>query len=333
MKKNIPNEMECIEIKEHGDASNLITTKRPLPKLQKGEVLIKVHASGVNRPDVMQRKGLYPPPPGITDIPGLEVSGKIISINSKKSKFKIGDKICALVSGGGYSTYCIAPEEQVLPIPRGLTYIEAAGIPETFFTVWTNVFERGKLKKGDTILIHGGASGIGTTAIQLAKSFGAKVITTVGSKEKIIKTKTLGADLAINYKTESIVDKINIYTNNKGVNIILDIIGADYFDMNLNLLSKNGKLLIIAFQSGFNKNVNLLPILTKWLTVTGSTLRPRNKKEKGYIAKKLYKNVWPIIEKKLVLPQIYVTYNLKDAHKAHSLMESNKHIGKIILTI
>ena len=333
MRTLLPKEMQCIEIKKYGGPENLNLTKRPIPKIKKGEVLIEVCAAGVNRPDIMQRQGLYPPPPGASDIPGLEVSGKIIAVASKNKKFQIGDKVCALVSGGGYSNFCIAPEEQVLTIPKGLTYIEAAGIPETFFTVWTNVFERGKIKKGETILIHGGSSGIGTTAIQLSKAFGAQVITTVGSESKKNKIEKLGADLVINYKTQNFVKIINEYSDNKGVNIILDIIGAEYFEKNLKILSKNGRLLIIAFQEGFEKKINLLPILTKWLTITGSTLRPRSIKEKGYIAAQLYKKVWPIIEKKLVMPQIYGTYNLKDAHKAHTLMESSKHIGKIILTI
>tara|TARA_B100000686_G_scaffold219200_1_gene226259 strand:- start:14192 stop:15193 length:1002 start_codon:yes stop_codon:yes gene_type:complete len=333
MKTLIPEEMKCIEIKKYGGPKNLKLTKRAIPKIKEGEVLIEVHAAGVNRPDVMQRQGLYPPPKGASDIPGLEIAGKIIAIDSKNKNFQIGDKVCALVSGGGYSNFCTAPEEQVLKIPKGLTFIEAAGIPETFFTVWTNIFERGKLQKGETILIHGGSSGIGTTAIQISKAFGAKVITTVGSDLKKNKTKKLGANMAINYKTQDFVKEVNQFTDNKGVDVILDIIGAEYFEKNLKILSKNGRLLIIAFQGGFEKKINLLPILTKWLTVTGSTLRPRSKEEKGYIANQLYKKVWPIIEKKLVMPQIYGTYNLKDAYKAHTLMESNKHIGKIILTI
>ena len=332
MRNILPKEIECIEIKKYGGPENLILSKRPMPKPKKGEVLIKVYAAGVNRPDVMQRQGLYPPPPGASDIPGLEISGEIIKNNSKNKKFQIGDKVCALVSGGGYANFCTAPEEQVLKIPKGLTYIEAAAIPETFFTVWTNVFDRGKIKKDDIILIHGGASGIGTTAIQLAKAFGAKVITTVGSEIKKNKVRELGADLAINYKSQNFVNIVNKHTNNNGVNLVLDIIGAEYFEKNLNILSKNGKLIILAFQGGFEKKINLLPILTKWLTVTGSTLRPRSKEEKGYIANQLYKKVWPIIEKKLVMPQIYGTYNLKDANKAHAAIEASDHIGKIILT-
>ncbi len=329
----IPKDIDCIEITKPGGPENLLLVKREMPKINLGEVLIRVKAAGVNRPDVMQRKGLYPPPPGASDIPGLEVSGEIVKINSKNTEFKLGDKVCALVSGGGYSSYCSAPIQQTLPIPNGLSFIQAAAIPETFFTVWTNVFDRGNLSKEDTILIHGGTSGIGTTAIQLAKHFGAKVFSTAGTDEKCIKAKELGAELSINYKKEDFVEKINDYTNKKGVNIVLDMIGADYFDKNLSILKVNGKLVIIAFQSGFQKNLNLLPILIKRLTVTGSTLRPRTPEEKGLIANSLYKKVWPLIEKGLVMPQIYGTYKLEDANKAHTLMESSQHIGKIVLTV
>ena len=329
----LPKQIDCIEIIKYGGPENLVMTKRDTPQIKKNELLIKVEAAGVNRPDIMQRQGLYPPPPGASDIPGLEVAGEVVAINTNKSRFKIGDKVCALVSGGGYSSYCIAPIEQTLPIPKGLSYIEAAAIPETFFTVWANVFDRGKLTKNDTILIHGGASGIGTTAIQLASSFGAKVFTTVGSEEKCNKMKELGAELAINYNRDDFEKIINEYTNNKGINIILDIIGASYFNKNLNILSKNGKLLIIAFQGGYEDKLNLLPILKKWLTVTGSTLRPRSVEEKGLIANQLYEKVWPLIEKKVVLPQIYGSYKLEDANKAHTIVESSQHIGKIVLTI
>jgi NADPH2:quinone reductase len=329
----IPKEINCIEINKPGGPENLLLVKRETPKLNLDEVLIKVSAAGVNRPDIMQRQGLYPAPPGASDIPGLEIAGEIVEINSDNTKFKLGDKVCALVSGGGYSSYCSAPIQQTLPIPKGLSFVQAAAIPETFFTVWTNVFDRGNLSKEDTILIHGGTSGIGTTAIQLAKCFGAKVFSTAGSDEKCLKTEELGAELSINYKKEDFVEKINKHTNKKGVNIVLDMIGAEYFNKNLSILKINGKLVIIAFQGGFEKNLNLLPILTKRLTVTGSTLRPRTSYEKGLIAESLYKKVWPLIEKGLVMPQIYATYKLEDASKAHTLMESSQHIGKIVLTV
>ena len=329
----IPKEMNCIEITKPGGPENLLLVKKQTPKPNQDEVLIKVKAAGINRPDIMQREGRYPPPPGASDIPGLEIAGEIVEINASNTRFKLGDKVCALVSGGGYSSYCNAPIQQTLPIPIGLSFVEAAAIPETFFTVWTNVFDRGNLSKQDTILIHGGTSGIGTTAIQLARAFGAKVFTTVGSDEKCIKTKTLGAELSINYKKKDFAEEINNYTNKKGVNMVLDMIGAEYFDKNLNILSVNGKLVIIAFQGGFEKKLNLLPILTKRLTVTGSTLRPRSPNEKGLIAESLYKKVWPLIEKGVVMPQIYGTYKLEDASKAHTLMESSQHIGKIVLTV
>ena len=329
----IPKEINCIEINKPGGPENLLLVKRETPKLNLDEVLIKVSAARVNRPDIMQRQGLYPAPPGASDIPGLEIAGEIVEINSDNTKFKLGDKVCALVSGGGYSSYCSAPIQQTLPIPKGLSFVQAAAIPETFFTVWTNVFDRGNLSKEDTILIHGGTSGIGTTAIQLAKCFGAKVFSTAGSDEKCLKTEELGAELSINYKKEDFVEKINKHTNKKGVNIVLDMIGAEYFNKNLSILKINGKLVIIAFQGGFEKNLNLLPILTKRLTVTGSTLRPRTSYEKGLIAESLYKKVWPLIEKGLVMPQIYATYKLEDASKAHTLMESSQHIGKIVLTV
>jgi NADPH2:quinone reductase len=329
----IPKEINCIEITKPGGPENLLLVKRKTPKPNLDEVLIKVSAAGVNRPDIMQRQGFYPAPPGASDIPGLEIAGEIVEINSANTKFKLGDRVCALVSGGGYSSYCSAPIQQTLPIPKGLSFIQAAAIPETFFTVWTNVFDRGNLSKEDTILIHGGTSGIGTTAIQLARCFGAKVFSTAGSDEKCIKTEELGAELSINYKKEDFVEKINKHTNKKGVNIVLDMIGAEYFDKNLSILKINGKLVIIAFQGGFEKNLNLLPILTKRLTVTGSTLRPRTPDEKGLIAESLYKKVWPLIEKGLVMPQIYDTYKLEDASKAHTLMESSQHIGKIVLTV
>jgi putative PIG3 family NAD(P)H quinone oxidoreductase len=329
----IPKEINCIEINKPGGPENLLLVKRETPKLNLDEVLIKVSAAGVNRPDIMQRQGLYPAPPGASDIPGLEIAGEIVEINSDNTKFKLGDKVCALVSGGGYSSYCSAPIQQTLPIPKGLSFVQAAAIPETFFTVWTNVFDRGNLSKEETILIHGGTSGIGTVAIQLAKCFGAKVFSTAGSDEKCLKTEELGAELSINYKKEDFVEKINKHTNKKGVNIVLDMIGAEYFNKNLSILKINGKLVIIAFQGGFEKNLNLLPILTKRLTVTGSTLRPRTSYEKGLIAESLYKKVWPLIEKGLVMPQIYATYKLEDASKAHTLMESSQHIGKIVLTV
>jgi len=331
MNIKIPKTMDCVDIIKPGGPENLRITTISVPSPNKNEVLIKVSAAGVNRPDIMQREGKYPPPKGASHIPGLEVSGTIIKINSKYSKFSLGDKVCALIAGGGYAGYCVAPEAQVLRIPSGLTMSEAAAIPETFFTVWANLFYNKMLSPGETILIHGGASGIGTTAVQLAISFGAKVFVTVGSDEKCKALHKIGANKAINYKKQDFVKNIKKYTNEKGVDVILDIIGAEYFDKNLDILSKNGRLIMLAFQGGFQKNINLLPILQKHLIVRGSTLRPRTVKEKGLIAKELYNIVWPLIEKKLVKPILYKTFSIKDVKKAHELMESSKHIGKIIL--
>jgi putative PIG3 family NAD(P)H quinone oxidoreductase len=279
----------------------------------------------------MQRQGLYPPPPGASLIPGLEVSGLVVKTNSSSSKFRIGDKVCALLAGGGYAEYCTAPEEQVLKAPAGLTMIEAAAIPETFFTVWANLFATKAFSSGEKILIHGGASGIGTTAIQLAIAFGAKVYTTAGSDKKCSILNKLGIEKSINYKKEDFVKCIKKYTNESGVDVILDIIGGEYFDRNLKILSKNGRLIILAFQGGYKKNINLLPILRNHLMVTGSTLRPRTVKEKGKLAKELYKKVWPLIENKIVRPIIYKSFSMKEVRKAHMLMERSEHIGKIVL--
>jgi len=332
MDVKISNKMNCINISKPGGPENLKVTSIPVPLPRKNEILIKVYAAGINRPDIMQRQGNYPPPKGASPIPGLEVSGVVAKVNSFSSKFKIGEKVCALVAGGGYACYCIAPEAQVLKIPNNLSMIESAAIPETFFTVWANLFHNKMLHSGDTILIHGGASGIGTTAIQLAHAFGAKVYTTVGSDDKCKYLNKIGCK-NINYRKKDFVKFIKEETNDKGVDVILDIIGAQYFDQNLEILSKNGRLILLAFQGGFQKEINLLPILKKHLIVRGSTLRPRTVKEKGVIAKELYKKVWPLIENRIVKPIIYKTFSMYDVKKAHELMESSKHIGKIVLRI
>lgn len=328
----ISKNMNCIEIAKSGGPENLRVTSIPVPLPKKNEVLIKVYAAGINRPDIMQRQGNYPPPKGASPIPGLEISGVIAKGNPISSKFKIGEKVCALVTGGGYAGYCIAPEAQVLRIPNNLSMIESAAIPETFFTVWANLFHNKMLSSGESILIHGGASGIGTTAIQLANAFGARVYTTVGSDDKCKFLNKVGSK-NINYKKKDFVKFIKKETNEKGVDVILDIIGAQYFDQNLEILTKNGRLILLAFQGGFQKEINLLPILKKHLIVRGSTLRPRSIKEKGVIAKELYKKVWPLIENKIVKPIIYKTFSMYDVKKAHELMESSKHIGKIVLRI
>ena len=331
MKISIPEKMSCINIKKFGGPENLMIQTDPVPVPKNNEVLIEVVAAGLNRPDIMQRQGLYPPPPGASPIPGLEVSGRIVKINTSSSKFKIGDKVCALLAGGGYAEYCTAPEEQVLKVPNGLNLEEAGAIPETFFTVWANLFHSQNIIQGKSILIHGGASGIGTTAIQLAKAYGATIYTTAGSEKKCKTLEKIGAKKSINYKVEDFAEIILNITKNKGVDIVLDIIGAEYFDRNLKILSMKGKLIILAFQNGYRKNINLLPILKKHLKVTGSTLRPRTIEEKGILAKEVYKNVWPLIENKLVKPIIYKKFKMQEVQKAHILMEKSEHIGKIIL--
>ena len=328
----ISKKMNCIEIAKFGGPENLRVTSIPVPLPKKNEVLIKVYAAGINRPDIMQRQGNYPPPKGASPIPGLEISGVIAKVDPTSSKFKIGVKVCALVTGGGDAGYCIAPEAQTLRIPNNLSMIESAALPETFFTVWANLFHNKMLSSGESILIHGGASGIGTTAIQLANAFGARVYTTVGSDDKCKSLDKIGSK-NINYKKRDFVKFIKKETSEKGVDVILDIIGAQYFDQNLETLSKNGRLILLAFQGGFQKEINLLPILKKHLIVRGSTLRPRSIKEKSVIAKELYKKVWPLIENKVVKPIIYKTFSMYDVKKAHELMESSKHIGKIVLRI
>ena len=331
MKKE--NLMDCITIIEHGEPENLIIKKIKIPIIAADEVLIEVYASGVNRPDVLQRKGLYAPPKGASSILGLEVSGKIIKIGKKVKNLKVNQKVCALTHGGGYAQYCKVFFKHVLPIPKGMSYIEAAAIPENFFTVWYNIFNRGQIKRSDTILIHGGSSGIGTAAIQLCKVHGCKVITTVGNRKKQLYCNKLGANLAINYKNNNFVELIKKYTKNEGVDIILDMVGQKYFTKNISLLKDKGKLIMIAFLSGSVTKADLTQVMTKRLTLTGSTLRPRTNEEKAYIAKNLYKRYWTALSKKTIKPIIYKIFDLKDASKSHKLMESSKHLGKIILEI
>jgi len=313
--------------------TTLHTCNRPTPRPKADEVLIKVHAAGVNRPDIMQRKGLYPPPEGASDILGLEVAGVIVDLGNTSSHLKIGDKVCALVAGGGYAEYCTAAIPLCLPIPNGLGFSQAAALPETYFTVWSNLFDRAQLKTNETILIHGGSSGIGTTAIQLAKAFGAKVIITAGSETKCQFCTELGADLAINYHEQDFVQVIKSYTNGKGVDVTLDMIGGDYFPRNIKCLDYDGRLVHIALQNGIKADINLLPIMLKRLSITGSTLRARNTVFKAVIAQQLQKNVWPLLSGGQIKPIIHQTFPLAEAAKAHALMESSQHIGKIILTV
>ncbi|MDH3689979.1 MAG: NAD(P)H-quinone oxidoreductase [Gammaproteobacteria bacterium] len=333
MSVEIPKQMAAIDIIEPGGPEVLQPSSRPTPNAGPNEVLVKVAAAGVNRPDVMQRSGMYPPPPGASDIPGLEISGTVVGLGSGVNNLRVGDEVCALVAGGGYAEYCAAPASLCLAIPRAMDIVAAAGIPETFFTVWTNVFDRGALKSGETLLAHGGSSGIGTTAIQLAKQFGAKVFVTAGSADKCRACLDLGADAAINYKEEDFVERINTLTDDRGVDVILDMIGGDYLPRNLKCLAVEGRLVQIALQHGPKVEINLLPIMLKRLTLTGSTLRPRSVEQKAEIATALNEKVWPLLEKGSVRPLIHATFALADAAKAHEMMEKSQHIGKIILTV
>jgi len=316
-------------------AGSLKLTERAIPKPGINQVLIKVTAAGVNRPDVMQRKGLYPAPLGASDIPGLEVSGIIVAlgIGTLAPPFKLGDPVCALVSGGGYAGYCLASVSHCLAIPMGISLIEAAALPETFFTVWSNVFDRAQLQEGESLLVHGGSSGIGTTAIQLAKAFHAKVVITAGSKIKCERCLELGADAAINYKEQDFVLAIKRLTNNLGVDVILDMIGGDYFSRNLQCMADDARLVQIAIQNGAKTDINLLPIMLKRLIITGSTLRARDDLFKAHIAEKLQQQVWPLLANGTIKPIIHARFALNEASKAHELMESSLHIGKILLEL
>ena len=332
MSDSIPTTMRAIEIAEAGGPEVLRIGERPVPEPGDGEVLIEVRAAGVNRPDVMQRLGLYPPPPGAPDIPGLEVAGTVAMLGGNTSGVQEGDAVCALVIGGGYAEYCVAPATLCLPVPEGSSAVEAAAIPETFFTVWTNVFDRGRLAGGEILLVHGGSSGIGTTAIQLAKAFGATVYVTAGNDEKCRACTDLGADAAINYRDEDFVERISELTNERGVDVILDMIGGDYLPRNLESLAVEGRIVQIALQRGPKVEMNLLPIMLKRLTLTGSTLRPRTVAQKAMIAHSLREKVWPLLESSKVRPIIHATFPLAQAFEAHRMMESSQHIGKIVLS-
>ncbi|MEE3161996.1 MAG: NAD(P)H-quinone oxidoreductase [SAR324 cluster bacterium] len=328
---NLPQSMNYIQIEKHGDPEVLKLHSMPIPEPGPGEVLIKVAAAGVNRPDVMQRKGLYPPPPGATDVPGLEVSGTVVSVGQNVSDPPINSEVCALVTSGGYAEYCLAAAPICLPVPEKISLVNAAGIPETFFTVWTNVFKRGQLKARESLLVHGGSSGIGTTAIQLGKAFGATVYTTAGTSDKCEFCNNLGADAAINYREQNFSEEINRLTEGKGVNVILDMVGGPYFPKNIRLLADEGRLVQIALMQGSKAEVDFRSLLLKRVTLTGSTLRPRSVEEKTKIAQALQKNVWPLLESGAIRPIIHQTFPLKQASEAHRLMESSAHIGKILL--
>ena len=323
--------MTAIEIREPGDPHVLVPVERPRPEPGAGEVLIEVAAAGVNRPDVFQRRGRYPPPPGASDIPGLEVAGAIAAVGADVGEWRPGDRVCALVAGGGYAEFCVAPAGQCLPIPGRLDMIAAAAIPETFFTVWTNVFDRGRLRAGESILIHGGSSGIGTTAIQLARAREARVFATAGSAAKCAACERLGAERCVNYREADFVDVVNRATGGRGVDVILDMVGGPYFPRNLATLAMEGRLVEIATLGGATAEINIQTVMQRRLTITGSTLRARPVAEKAAIASALRANVWPLLESGEVTPIVFKTFPLRDAAAAHALMESSQHIGKIVL--
>lgn len=325
--------MRAIEITEFGGPEVLQLCERPLPQLKNGEILIKVHAAGVNRPDVFQRQGNYPVPPGASDLPGLEVAGEIVDGDLSGSTFKKGDLVCALVQGGGYAEYCAAPLAQCLPVPQGLSALQAAALPENFFTVWSNVFERARLAPGETLLVQGGSSGIGVTAIQIAAALGHRVFATAGSDGKCRACEALGAELAINYRTGDFEEAVKAVTEGRGVDVILDMVGGDYLPREIKTLADDGRLVIIALLGGAKGQLDMSQILRRRLTVTGSTLRPRPVEFKAFIARQLQERVWPLLASGKVKPVIYKTFPLAQASQAHALMESSAHVGKIMLAL
>ncbi len=329
----LPSEMTAIEISSPGEPDVLRPAKRPMPTIGDEDVLIEVHAAGVNRPDVLQRRGSYDPPPGVTDIPGLEVAGRIVAVGAAVRDFEVGDEVCALVAGGGYAEYCAAPAGQCLTVPPGFSMVEAAALPETFFTVWTNVFERGHLQRGETLLVHGGSSGIGTTAIQMARAFGARVFVTAGSAEKCKACEALGAERAINYRDEDFVKVVAELTGGRGVDVVLDMVGGDYIARSIQAMAVDGRHVSIAFLQGAKVTLNMFPVMTKRLTLTGSTLRARPVAAKAAIAAQLREKVWPLLSQRELRPVIYKTFPLEQAAESHALMESSQHIGKIVLTV
>jgi len=325
--------MQAIEISRPGPPDVLRLGARPLPRADAGDALIRVFAAGVNRPDVLQRLGAYAPPPGASDLPGLEVAGVIEGGDLEGSGFSVGDAVCALVTGGGYAEFCVAPTPQILPVPAGLSYIEAAGLPETYFTVWSNVFDRGRLASGEVLLVQGGSSGIGVTAIQLAHALGNPVLATAGSEEKCRACEALGAARAINYRGEDFVVAAKEFTGGRGVDVVLDMVAGDYVPREMQCLADDGRLVIIALLGGARATIDLNAVLRRRLVITGSTLRPRPVEFKGAIARKLRSVVWPLLETGKVKPIVYRSFPLVEAAAAHALMESNAHIGKIVLSI
>jgi len=325
--------MRAVEIAKPGGPEVLTPVERPLPVPKSADILVKVAAAGVNRPDVLQRMGLYAVPPDASDLPGLEIAGEVVALGSSTKQYKIGDRVCALVHGGGYAGYCVTPEATALPVPKGLSLVEAAALPETFFTVWGNVYDRAKLAPGETLLVQGGSSGIGTTAIQMARATGNRVFATAGSDEKCAACVRLGAEKAINYKTRDFLEEVRAATGGKGVNVILDMVGGDYFPKELKCLADDGRLVFIAFLRGAKTELDINELMRRRLTVTGSTLRPRTAEFKGYLAKNLREKIWPLIEAGRIRPVIYKTFSLENASEAHRLMETSQHIGKIVLTV
>ncbi len=328
----LPETMRAVEITKPGGPEVLVAGTRPVPAPGPGEILIRIHAAGVNRPDAAQRAGAYPPPKGASDLPGLEAAGVVAALGQGVSRWKVGDAVCALLPGGGYADYAVTHGSHALPVPAGLSMEEAAAVPETYFTVWTNVFDRGRLKGGETFLVHGGASGIGTTAIQLASAFGARVFTTVGGAEKFDAVKALGAEIAVNHREEDYVEVLREATGGAGVDLILDMVGGPYFQRNIRLAAESGRIVQIAFLKGPKAEIDLTQLMLKRLTFTGSTLRPRTIQEKAAIAASLEAKVWPLIAAGRVGPVMHSRFPLEQAAEAHRLMESSTHIGKIILT-
>jgi NADPH:quinone reductase len=333
MMTDLPQTMRVIEIREPGAAEVLRMGHRPLPEIQAGEVLIQVFAAGINRPDVLQRMGIYPPPKGASDLLGLEVAGRIVQIGEQVQGWHRREAVCALTNGGGYAEYCAVPAGQCLPIPKGLSFIEAASLPETYFTVWSNLFDRAHLRPGETLLVQGGSSGIGVTAIQLGRAFGNIVYATSGTDEKCRVIEQLGAARAINYQTQDFDEEIRRLTGGRGVDVILDIIAGEYAPREMKILADDGRLVLIAVLGGTKATINLASILMRRLAITGSTLRPQSTEYKTAIAIELHEKVWPLFEQRKIRPVIYAAFPLAEAALAHALMESRKHIGKIVLKV
>lgn len=328
-----PETMTAIEVSRPGAPEVLTPARRPVPEAGPGELLIEVAAAGVNRPDVLQRLGKYNPPPGVTDIPGLEVAGRVAALGPEVTDWSVGDPVCALLAGGGYAEYCTVPAVQCLPVPEGLSMVEAASLPETHFTVWSNVFERGGLQPGESLLVHGGTSGIGTTAIQMAKALGARVFATAKGADKCRACRDLGADRAIDYTEEDFAAVVKEETGGAGVNVVLDIVGGDYVSRSLDCLAVEGRYVVIGFVRGATASVNLFPVMIKRLRITGSTLRARPASYKKAVADQLRARVWPLVSAGTIRPVVHQTFPLAEAAGAHALMESNRHVGKIVLTV